>query len=129
MEGKERSFPGVPPLLRLRFAVPIRTVVKEWVEYKEEGHGEGRDPIVGDWQEVACGIFLGILNCHDVLWHVGFVGPVFGEFSDERDNFSDFEASDLVRKVVEEGGQQHNFVLGVVVAEGDAMHLLEGLED
>ena len=32
-------------------------------------------------------------------------------------------------KVVEEGKRQHHFVLGVVVAEGDAVHLLGGMED
>ena len=74
MEGKERAFPFVPPLLHLRFAVPIRKVVRELIGQKEGVHGEVDEPIVGDWHEGTCGLFLGLLHCHDLLWHAGVVG-------------------------------------------------------
>ena len=129
MEGKERAFPFVPPLLHLRFAVPIRKVVRELIGQKEGVHGEVGEPIVGDWQEGTCGLFLGLLHCHDLLWHAGVVGPVAWKFPDESDDVGDSKASDLVRKVIEEGERQHHFVVSVVVVEGDVVHLLDGMED
>ena len=62
------------------------------------------------------------------MWHAGVVIPVAGELPDESDDAGDFEASNLVREVVEEGERRHHFVVGVVVAEDDVVHLLEGVE-
>ena len=76
-----------------------------------------------------CVLFLGLLHCHDVLWHAGVAGPVARELPDESDNFGDFEASNLVREVGEEGERRHHFVVDVVFAEGDVVHLLEGVEN
>ena len=58
-----------------------------------------------------------------------YCSPVAGEFPDESYDVGDFEASDIVRKVVEEGQRQHHFAVSVIAAEGDVVRLLEGVED
>ena len=63
------------------------------------------------------------------MWYAGVVGPVARESPDERDNVSNFKASDLVRKVADEGEPQHHLVVGVVVSEGDVAQILKGMED
>ena len=58
-----------------------------------------------------------------------YCSPVAGEFPDESYDVGDLEASDIVRKVVEEGQRQHHFAVSVIAAEGDVVRLLEGVED
>ena len=63
------------------------------------------------------------------MCHAGVAGPVIREFPDESDGVGDFEASNILREVGKEGERQNHFVVGVVVAEGDVVHLLKAVED
>ena len=58
----------------------------------------------------------------------GVVGPVAGEFAEEGDEVGYFECPYFFGEMGKEIEQGHHFVVGIFVAEGDVVYLLEGLE-
>ena len=73
------------------------------------------------------GLFLSLLYRHDEMGNLSVAGPVAGEFANERDAVGYFKAPNFFGEMGKELERRHLFVVGVFVAEGDIMDLIEGV--